>query len=175
MDYANGQIYQVLNTKTNDIYVGSTCSTLAKRMYEHRYDATNRQERHIHKKMYEIGVSDFYIELIELYPCSCRAELRAREGHYIRERGTLNKSIAGRTDAEYRKDNHETLNEKKKEYARQHKKEISEYYKKWYEINRDTILTNMKETHTCACGKTYTIHHKARHEKSAYHNKQINK
>ena len=175
MDYANGQIYQVLNTKTNDIYVGSTCSTLAKRMYMHRWEATHKQDKYIHKKMHEIGVNDFYIELIELYPCSCSAELRAREGHYIRERGTLNMKIAGRTDTEYHRDNRETLDEYCKEYARQHKEERSEYHKKWYERNRGERLISMKETVTCECGRTYNKSHKARHEKSAYHRKRITK
>ena len=34
--------------------------------------------------MRELGVENFYIELIENFPCDTVEELRAREGHYIR-------------------------------------------------------------------------------------------
>ena len=37
------------------------------------------------------------INLHELYPCNTRQELHRREGEVIREIGTLNKCIAGRT------------------------------------------------------------------------------
>ena len=47
--------------------------------------------------MHELGVSNFYIELLENYTCNYIYELRAREGHFIREHGTLNNKIAGRT------------------------------------------------------------------------------
>ena len=36
MDYKNGKIYQILNNVNDDIYVGSTCQALSKRMYQHR-------------------------------------------------------------------------------------------------------------------------------------------
>ena len=36
MDYKNAKIYKVLNDVTDDVYVGSTCQTLSKRMAEHR-------------------------------------------------------------------------------------------------------------------------------------------
>ena len=50
--------------------------------------------------MRELDKNSFYIELLENYPCTTKEELRAREGHYIREMGTLNKYIAGRTPEE---------------------------------------------------------------------------
>ena len=57
--------------------------------------------------MLKEGVENFYIELIEEYPCDNLEQLRKRERHYIREMGTLNKFIAGRTKSEYVKDNKE--------------------------------------------------------------------
>ena len=50
------------------------------------------------------GKDNFYIELVENYPCNTKEELMAREGHYIRERATLNHMIAGRTEKEWRED-----------------------------------------------------------------------
>ena len=87
MDYKNGIIYQILNTVTDDVYVGSTCSPLPKRMYDHRRTALSKPHWRVYQKFAEIGHDKFYIELIELFPCTCSAELKAREGHYIRERG----------------------------------------------------------------------------------------
>ena len=43
---------------------------------------------------------------------SHKRKLRAREGHFIRERGTLNKQIAGRTYHEWCKDNENHINSK---------------------------------------------------------------
>ena len=50
--------------------------------------------------MHELDVENFYIELIENYPCNDIYELRAREGYYIREIGTLSTKVAGRTNRE---------------------------------------------------------------------------
>eukprot|EP00972_Heterocapsa_arctica_P110895 16331017-Heterocapsa_arctica.AAC.1 len=51
--------------------------------------------------MREVDSDEYYIELIENYPCSSLEELRAREGFWIREIGTLNKLVAGRTAKEF--------------------------------------------------------------------------
>ena len=45
--------------------------------------------------MHELGAEHVYIELIEYDSCNDVYELRAREGHFIRQLGTLNKQIAG--------------------------------------------------------------------------------
>ena len=62
--------------------------------------------------MINIGTENFYIELIEKYPCECRDELRAREGTWIRQIGTLNARIEFRSKEEWYNDNKELLNEK---------------------------------------------------------------
>ena len=36
MKYQDGKIYQILNSETDDVYVGSTCQKLSKRMTNHR-------------------------------------------------------------------------------------------------------------------------------------------
>ncbi len=60
--------------------------------------------------------SDFYIELYEKYPCNDKAELCKREGEIIRQIGTLNKCIAGRTKKEYIQDNVDKVKEYQKTY-----------------------------------------------------------
>eukprot|EP00971_Amphidinium_carterae_P245450 4873935-Amphidinium_carterae.1 len=66
--------------------------------------------------MRDIGVENFYIELIETFPCASKEELRAREGHWIREIGTLNHLISGRSWQEYKNDNRSEINTKAKQY-----------------------------------------------------------
>ena len=56
-----------------------------------------------YSKIIELGFDDFYIELYENYPCNSKEELNKREGEVIREIGTLNSNIAGRTKEEYKK------------------------------------------------------------------------
>ena len=92
-DYTNDRIYNILNYIDDACYVGSTCLSLSKRMGKHREDANNPQKQHrlLYIKMKEYGIENFYIELIEPYPCKNNEELRKREGHYIREFGALNK------------------------------------------------------------------------------------
>ena len=97
MDYKDGKIYQILNKVNDEVYVGSTIQPLCKIMYEHKSRCNKLYDNRLYQVMREIGYGNFYIELIETFPCNNKEELRAREGHFIRERSTLNKLIAGRT------------------------------------------------------------------------------
>ncbi len=201
MDYKNGRIYQIRNTCDDDVYVGSTCQALSKRMAWHRENrkATAKQHRPIYVKMKEYGVECFYIELIEEYPCENKEQLRKREGHYIRELGTLNMIQAGRTKQEWAIDNKELIQAQKKEYNRQNKEQIREqkaeynqqnkerdtqthkaYYeshkeqiqvkgKKYYEQNKDNIQKRVSSLFECPCGGHCRSGDKARHLKSTLH------
>ena len=98
-DFKNGRIYCIRNMIDDDIYVGSTCQPINKRMAKHR-DSRKEEKNHnmkLYAKMRDIGVDNFYIELIEECPCDNLEQLRRREGHFIREMATLNKNIAGQT------------------------------------------------------------------------------
>ena len=101
-NYQNGKIYGIRNNVDEDIYVGSTTQTLSKRMAKHRIDMIgNKKDRKLYSKMNELGVENFYIELIENCPSENLEQLRKREGHHIREIGTLNSLIAGRSKKEW--------------------------------------------------------------------------
>ena len=94
-DYQQGKIYNIFNTIGNEIYVGSTCETLSRRMAKHRSFAKSSHNNLIYRHTVKVGVESFHIELIENYSCNDVYELRAREGHFIRGQGTLNNNIAG--------------------------------------------------------------------------------
>ena len=105
-DFGKGKIYKITNDYNDDIYIGSTCDLLTKRFSKHKNDSKNEKKKNspIYKLMNEIGYERFRIELIENYPCQDKYQLIQREGHYIRELGTLNKRIEGRSQEEYKKE-----------------------------------------------------------------------
>ena len=165
----------VLNCIDNEVYVGSTCQPLSKRMVCHRSDANkpNRQHYPLYTKMKEYGIENFYIELIEAYPCVNNEELRKREGPYIREFGTLNKRIEDRTRQEYDRESYHNNREKeltlKKEYYEKNRDTISTLKKEYYEANREALLERAKKPYTCVCGTTCRNDTKAKHERTQKH------
>ena len=158
----NGKIYQILNSVNNEIYVGSTCQLLSKRFYEHK-KKIDVQHFDFYKRMRDIGKDKFYIELIELYPCSHKEELRAREGHYIRERGTLNMQIAGRGKKQYCEDTKEHIKEYKSQYYEANKSNNLERLKQYREDNKEMI----NERITCdICGCEVVRNNMSRNQKT---------
>ena len=169
-DYKNGKIYCIRNTIDDNIYVGSTCQPLSKRMAKHRGCMNEiRRNTKLYIKMRDIGVDKFYIELIEECPCDNLEQLLRREGHFIREVATLNHKIAGRTEKENSKEyyikNKEHLDDTNKTYRESHPDEFKEYRRKWYEHNRDRLLTSSK----CGCGSSYIASYEERHKQTKQH------
>ena len=134
------------------IYVGLTCNILTKIFCHHKAIISTEQQRPLYKLMAEIGFERFRIELIENYPCKDKYELRQREGHYIREMGTLNICIAGRTYQEwaeiFRKENKETIKEKGQEYYQQNREIMNQKHQKYYHEHAEDIKKNKKEYRT---------------------------
>ena len=181
-DYSKAKIYKILNTETADIYIGSTIGPLCKRMWKHKYSSTvpYKSTNKLYKLTTELGFHKLSIELRETYPRASKEELHARENHWIRQLGTLNTTIPGRTDKEYREDNAELLKAQKKEYHVNNKERLTEYYSTWKEANaehlkqyRVSIQDRVKEQKqtpwTCECGKTVMMRSKCDQLKSKKH------
>ena len=151
-DFTKGKNYKRTNDFNNHIYVGSTCNILTKRFSHHKAIISTEQQRPLYKLMAEIGFERFRIELIENYPCKDKYELRQREGHYIREMGTLNLCIAGRTykewAANFRKENKEIIKEKGQEYYQQNREIMNQKHQKYYHEHAENIKKNKKEYRT---------------------------
>ena len=185
MDYSKAKIYKVVNDVNDDIYIGATCQSLSKRMAEHRISMRSKRDKHIklYQKMNEIGVEHFKILLIAETPCDNVEQLRAIEGEYIKELGTLNSQVAGRTSSDYckefkeryyptkkiyRENNRDILNEKNREYYNTKKEEINIKHKKRYDE-----ITSSKMT----CEVCRTIHNKKNkplHLRSKKHQEALN-
>ena len=112
--YKRAMIYTIRNIKDDTlIYVGSTINTLIKRFDAHKRGCkAGVSGISLYKHIENNNWSDWYIELYEMHPCDNKMELERREGQVIREIGTINKNIAGRSLKEYYKDNIDKLKEK---------------------------------------------------------------
>jgi len=146
MDYQNGKIYKITNCIDNEVYIGSTTQSLVKRFSWHKNRITNERFKNtkVYKHINDLGFDKFCISLIEDYPCTNKTELRRREGELIREHGTLNTDIAGRTREEWNEENKEKRSETKKEYRENNKEKIAIQKKEYYENNKETFLEKRK-------------------------------
>lgn len=173
-DYSKGKIYQIKNTINDLVYVGSTANTLERRMTGHRRDMKTEgtKRRKLYSLMNEIGGDKFFIELIEDYPCSSKLELLAREGFYVRDRGTLNKLIPGRTAQEYKHEYHkaniERIHEAKQEYYQYHRDYTLNKAKCYYAENKQQRQEARNIKIICdKCGCEVSYSNKTRHQKTA--------
>jgi group I intron endonuclease len=143
--YQNGKIYKIWSLETDEIYVGSTCCPLHKRMYNHRCDAKKKAPYKLHQEMARLGESAFKIELIEDYPCNSINDLNKREGYWIRElKATLNMRIAGRTKEEYYLDHIDETKEYKKKWQHENKDKLRDKLKNYYQEHKADILARVK-------------------------------
>jgi primosomal protein N'' len=166
-NFSKGKIYKITNDFNDDVYVGSTCDTLIKRFSAHKYsmrDNTKNSSK-FYTFMNEIGFERFRIDLIEDYSCTDKYQLRQREGHYLRQIGTLNKEIAGRNVQEWYLEN----KDQKKMYREQNKEHIKDTQHQNYEKRKLKLLETMK----CECGCVITKNSLLRHLNTKKHSKLI--
>ena len=133
-DYQKSKIYAIKSYQTEMIYIGSTTQILSKRLGEHR---TNYKKNVAISSKKILKYEDYYIELIENFPCNTKEELLKREGFHIRENINIcvNHEIAGRTKQEYIQDNIEKI----KQYRQDNVEKIKETKKQYYQNNVEKI------------------------------------
>jgi len=201
-NYSRGKIYKIVCRKTGLQYIGSTTEpTLARRMAGHvrNFKRWKKGKFAFTSSFSVMEENDYYIELVELVPCSSNDELKVRERFHIQNNDCVNKIVPLRTNKEYYEDNKEQilekakeyfqvnkeqilekhkeyhythkehLLEKMKEYRNEHKEEIAENKKEWYKANKEQLAEKAKEKYDCLCGSTLCKGAKARHEKSIKH------
>lgn len=181
-NYQNGKIYMIESLEGNCRYYGSSITTLARRLAEHR-STIKRGKKYITSKEV-LKYSDARILLVESFPCNSKMELEAKEATYIRNNDCVNKCIPQRSRKEYRQDNKDEIKEYQKEYRQDHKEVIKEYReqyrrdnkevikeyeKQYYEDNKETILCKLLKKCLCDCGKIYSHCHYNRHTRSQQH------
>ncbi len=163
--YQNGKIYAIRSPSSDKIYIGSTCDSLAKRIYGHR-NAHKRFKAGKYPNVTSFEILDFgdeYIELLEACPCNNKNELNRREGQIIRVTVlAVNRKIEGRTPKEYNK-----------EYATINAVAIAAHKKEYRVENAVAIAAQQNEKHACICGGRYTTSGKSQHHKSKLHTNYI--
>jgi hypothetical protein len=149
IDFSKGKIYKIVNVEDSEVYVGSTCQPLSRRMGNHRKSCYSKikKNRKLYKHMRDIGIENFHIYLVEDCPCSNKEELRKREGYWIRKIGTLNSCIAGRSKAEYYQDNCEKIKAQNRENQKKNPEKKKEMDRKYYEKNSEKIKANVRKYH----------------------------
>ena len=90
MDYNNGKIYVLRSNKTDKIYIGSTTQPLFKRFFQHKVNCCNKALKEL-----MLEHEDYYIELLETFPCKSKEELLKRENELIRENKDFVVNIIG--------------------------------------------------------------------------------
>ena len=119
--YNNASIYTIRNRKDESlIYVGSTIGAIHKRLSVHKSSCKQGKPVSLYSHIIDNDWTDWYIELYEKVNCNDREELCRREGQVIRDIGTINKNVAGRTN---------------KESKTRWRKANPEYMKQWCETN----------------------------------------
>jgi hypothetical protein len=180
MNYENSQIYCIRNKIDNLIYIGSTCQPLYKRFHQHKIASKNKSFK-LYQHFKDIGIDNFYIELIESFPCENKNELRAREQYYCRDYNTftngLNKNCA---IMDY--DIKEYHREYNKDYYINNVDKFKEYNQKYYEKNidkckeyRNINYEKLNEKIQCdICNCKVTKYHLIRHYKTKKHQNNAN-
>ena len=151
-DYANGRIYKIepiCEHDENEVYYGSTCQLLCKRMDSHRSNYKSwKNGNHAKTFSYELfekySIENCKIYLVELYPCETKEELLAREGYYIKNNKCVNRMVAGRTQKQYYEEHRVTINERQKKYALDNKDKIKEYKDEYRQNNKEFIAERSK-------------------------------
>jgi hypothetical protein len=187
-NYSRGKIYKIVCRKTDKQYIGSTTEpTLARRLAGHRCDIKRWKngEFAFVSSFSVMEENDYYIELVELVPCSSKDELLVRERFHIQNNECVNKCVPLRTHKEWCEENRKQINEKAKEYYEENREVINEHTKikyhevpveirqiinhEKYEKNKEQIAERNKEKYDCPCGSTLRKSDKSRHEKSIKH------
>ena len=124
-DYQQGKIYLIWSPTSMDVYIGSTCKKLNRRLDGHKRDISSIASKQI------LVLGNAEIELIELYPCNSRRELEERERWYIENvLYCINKRVPARNGRE----SYKVWYEKNK-----HKLDRKEYMKAYYDKNKLTL------------------------------------
>lgn len=154
-DYSKGKVYKIVCNITGQIYIGSTCvELLSHRLREHTYACKafltgKRKSNTSSYKIIEGG--DYYIELIENYPCHSSDELFKREREFYDLYDCINTNRPFVYDDEIREDIL-TARLKHKDakritdaiYRAKHKEEQREASRVSYLENRETVIERAK-------------------------------
>lgn len=144
--YNNGKIYRLVNSVDGEFYVGSTCTSLAKRFHNHKNGAKHKPSQRVYQHLNEVNWANVSIVLVEEFSCDNKMELLRRERYWIEElKPTLNQQLPTRDWKERynaKKEDTEFIEQRKiynQEYHEKNKNEIIKRHTERRMENIDTI------------------------------------
>ena len=137
--YQNGKNYKIINDVNPMVYIGSTTTTLDKRMAFHYSDAfLHNSTTKFHQFIREYGINHFKIILLCDYPCNTYKELLWQEQvelNKIEQQYRLNHQ-----NAFYNRNNKkEHIKKQRKEYSIKNKELLKKRQQEWYKNNIETV------------------------------------
>ena len=163
--YQNSKVYKIIdNTENQYYYIGSTHSTLSKRLYNHKQEGRLHPEQRKNKYFNSIDWN-VRIILINEFKLENKDQLRREEDKIIRECINDPKCLNMRREI-ITPDENRT---RRKQYTIDHQEHKTEYDREYREINKERIKQIDSIIFTCICGSSYNGKHKTRHEKTKKH------
>jgi len=186
-NYQKGKIYKIIDNKTGKVYFGSTTEpTIARRLATHRTHCKQYKEgKQRNCSSFEIlENNDYVIVLVELFSCSSKDELLARERYWIENNECINKNrpiVSIEEKKQYQQqyyqehfiEHKDKRTKYKQQYNQEHKEENQQYSQQYYQNNKKEINQQRLQIITCECGRSVCIGHLTRHKKSKIHNELI--
>lgn len=172
-----GKIYKIISRQGNDVYIGSTFSTIRDRFFNHRacykiWKNTEERRMSVFDLFEKYGIENCKIILIKEYEVVDKRHLEMYETLWINKfkQNCINTNSPFCIMKLYKKQWHQ-----ENKYKYDH-----EYNHEKYIRNKDNLLKYQKERRNiieqskkCDCGSDYTISNKARHTKSKKHQKWL--
>ena len=175
--YNNTKIYKMYDMINGYFYIGSTCSELSKRIYQHKCKAKHTPDRKVYKYFTEVGWDNVKIVLMEEHFLDNREQQLREEDRaiqiYIDDEKCLN-SLRPWISLEEKNNN---VREREKMY-RQNSENFKtwkhNYDKEFRESHKEYIKQLKDQKWICGCGIEVTYAHKTRHENSKKHQAWLN-
>jgi len=153
-NYQNGKVYVIVSSIDRNIkYVGSTCDSLSKRLYNHR--ACSKQDRCKNSKIYkyflENGWEKAEISLLETYPCNSKQALLMKEREWKDRLNPVlnirNPYMSEQEQKEYENNYNKKpqVIEKRKKHYNENRAQIMEKHKQYYNDNKPKIAEQKKK------------------------------
>jgi len=124
--FRDGKIYKIVCHESDEIYIGSTKTSLNLRLSQHKYDAKHRTDMASSKILLRNHCS---IELIEDFPCESSRQLSEREQYWIDRSECVNIQSAYTSD-ESRKAYNKKWAQDHKDQRNLHKRQV----RKWGDL-----------------------------------------
>jgi hypothetical protein len=133
-NYQKGKIYKIVDNTNDNIYIGSTCEKLIRRLQKHKASYKcylNPNVKQGHMRSFDIIKNgDFNIILLEECPCENKEQLLAREQYWKDKMKCVNHNNPihnhKKYQQEWRDNNREHYNQKSREWGDKNKQKKSD-------------------------------------------------